>query len=93
MGGTARVAVKRVDEGRAAAVLDSVAVEEPLEIRVGDKPVAITMRTPGEDGELAVGFLFGEGLLRRREDVAGCAAAGNVLRVEMAAGAPVELER
>ncbi len=43
---------------------DVVAVEEPLEIRVDGKPIAVTMRTPGHDEELAVGFLFGEGLLR-----------------------------
>lgn len=44
-------------------VEDRVAVEEPLEIRVGGRPLAITMRTPGHDEELAVGFLHGEGLL------------------------------
>ncbi len=42
---------------------DEVAVEEPLEIRVDDAPLAVTMRTPGHDEELAAGFLFGEGLL------------------------------
>ncbi|MBJ7329800.1 MAG: formate dehydrogenase accessory sulfurtransferase FdhD [Solirubrobacteraceae bacterium] len=42
---------------------DVVAVEEPLEIRVGGQPLAVTMRTPGHDEELAVGFLHGEGLL------------------------------
>jgi FdhD protein len=42
---------------------DTVAVEEPLEIRVEDKPVAVTMRTPGHDEELALGFLYGEGLI------------------------------
>ncbi len=42
---------------------DLVAVEEPLEIRVGDEPIAVTMRTPGHDEELAVGFLYGEGLI------------------------------
>jgi FdhD protein len=42
---------------------DEVAVEEPLEIRVDDRPLAVTMRTPGEDEELALGFLYGEGLI------------------------------
>ena len=42
---------------------DVVAVEEPLEIRVGGDPLAVTMRTPGEDEELALGFLYGEGLI------------------------------
>jgi FdhD protein len=56
---------------------DVVAVEEPLEIRVGGAPLAVTMRTPGEDEELALGFLYGEGLIdspRRAgppEDLAG----------------------
>jgi len=42
---------------------DQVAVEEPLEIRVDGRPVAVTMRTPGHDEELALGFLYGEGLI------------------------------
>ena len=41
---------------------DLVAVEEPLEIRIGDEPVAVTMRTPGHDEELALGFCLTEGL-------------------------------
>jgi len=44
---------------------DSVAVEEPLEIRVDGRPLAVTMRTPGHDEELALGFLYGEGLIDR----------------------------
>ena len=43
---------------------DEVAVEEPLEIRVDGAPIAITMRTPGDDEELALGFLHGEGLIK-----------------------------
>jgi FdhD protein len=43
---------------------DEVAVEEPLEIRVDGRPLAVTMRTPGDDEELALGFLYGEGLIR-----------------------------
>jgi FdhD protein len=42
---------------------DAVAVEEPLEIRVDGEPLAVTMRTPGDDADLAVGFLHGEGLI------------------------------
>jgi FdhD protein len=42
---------------------DEVAVEEPLEIRLGGEAVAVTMRTPGHDEELALGFLYGEGLI------------------------------
>jgi FdhD protein len=44
---------------------DAVAVEEPLEIRVDGDPLAVTMRTPGQDEELALGFLYGEGLIDR----------------------------
>jgi len=48
---------------RAPGLEDDVAVEEPLEIRVDGRPLAVTMRTPGHDEELALGFLFGEGLI------------------------------
>src|SRR5947199_3868744 len=63
---------------------DEVAVEEPLEIRVDGAPLAVTMRTPGHDEELAVGFLVGEGLLPRdRVPVVGPSAdlAANVVEV------------
>jgi FdhD protein len=49
----------------APGLTDDVAVEEPLEIRVDGRPLAVTMRTPGHDEELALGFLFGEGLIDR----------------------------
>jgi FdhD protein len=52
------VAVVSRDGGR-----DEVAVEEPLEIRVDGAPLTVTMRTPGQDFELALGFLYGEGLI------------------------------
>src|SRR3954466_4010023 len=48
---------------RAPGLEDEVAVEEPLEIRVGGRALAVTMRTPGHDEELALGFLYGEGLI------------------------------
>src|SRR3954471_23192953 len=44
-------------------VRDEVAIEEPLEIRVDGRALAVTMRTPGHDEELALGFLYGEGLI------------------------------
>src|SRR3954471_24221149 len=50
---------------------DELAVEEPLEIRVDGSALAVTMRTPRQDEELAVGFLAGEGLIGGRDDVAG----------------------
>ncbi len=56
---TARVQITRLPGGPAE---DAVAVEEPLEIRIGGRPVAVTMRTPGHDEELAVGFCLSEGL-------------------------------
>jgi FdhD protein len=54
---------------------DDLAVEEPLEIRVEGRPVAVTMRTPGYDEELAAGFLFTEGVITRREDIVAIAPA------------------
>ncbi len=59
---TARVEVVRVPDG---STDDVVAVEEPLEIRIGGQPVAVTMRTPGHDEELALGFALSEGLRPR----------------------------
>jgi len=56
---TTKVEVVRVPDG---AAQDVVAVEEPLEIRIGGSPVAVTMRTPGHDEELALGFALSEGL-------------------------------
>lgn len=72
--------VLAVRGGQASARADSVATEEPLEIRVEGpdgrvERVAVAMRTPGHDLELAVGFLATEGLIRGRDDLAGAANA------------------
>lgn len=68
-----RLYVHKVHGEQAARERDVLAVEEPLEIRVasdaGEVQVAVTMRTPGEDFELAAGFLFGEGLLHTRDEI------------------------
>ncbi len=82
---------------------DRVAVEEPLEIRLGyesggerlTSAVSITMRTPLDDEDLAVGFLYGEGIIRSRDDIAivkPC-QGDNTVRVELEDGVAVDLER
>jgi formate dehydrogenase assembly factor FdhD len=55
-------AVRAVRHPAGAEADEAVAVEEPLEIRIGGEPVAVTMRTPGHDEELALGFCLTEGL-------------------------------
>jgi FdhD protein len=68
---------------RDGGIEDVVAVEEPLEIRVDGKAVAVTMRTPGHDEELALGFLHGEGLIdRARRAGLSEELAGGVIEVE-----------
>jgi FdhD protein len=66
---TARATVLRLDGAASVGARDSLAAEEPLEIRVGGKQVAVTMRTPGEDFDLVAGFLLSEGAVRDREEL------------------------
>jgi FdhD protein len=99
----AQVHVCRVTDSGLALQPDFLAVEEPLEVRLGcevggrrvHRPVSITMRTPGHDCELAVGFLFTEGVIVAREQVAGVRAcgAGNVARVDLHPGVVVDLSQ
>ncbi len=98
---TRTVSISR-HEGAAAEVRDdAIAAEEPLEIRVGGHSVAVVMRTPGHDRELAAGFLVTEGIVRRREEVFDlkyCRDDGgqpeeNILDVVLAPGAKVDLAR
>jgi FdhD protein len=65
----AREWIERIRGSERERVEDEIAIEEPLEIRVDGEPLAVTMRTPGEDEELAVGFLAGEGLIAGPGDV------------------------
>jgi FdhD protein len=86
----ARVEVVRLPGERHE--LDSVAVEEPLEIRVNGKPVAVTMRTPGHDEELALGFLVSEGITPGQAAPPDDLAA-NTIEVEAESFDPERLER
>ncbi|MGW6710164.1 formate dehydrogenase accessory sulfurtransferase FdhD [Streptomyces sp. NPDC054956] len=96
---TERRRVVRIRNGVVGTRADTLVAEEPLEIRLNGKPLAITMRTPGDDFALAVGFLVSEGVLGSADDVAavtyceGAAEDGtntyNVVNVRLAAGVPV----
>jgi len=80
-----------------SGAMDDLAVEEPLEIRVDNQRVSVTMRTPGHDDELAAGFLLGEGLIKRRAEVLKIAPYPrnndkNVLGVFLAPDTPLDLQ-
>jgi FdhD protein len=66
---TARRPAHHLTAGAAVSRPETLAVEEPLEIRVNGTPLTVTMRTPGSDVELAQGFLLTEGVIARRDDV------------------------
>ena len=88
----------RWDGIQARNVPDELAQEEPLEIRVRGRAVSVTMRTPGEDAELAAGFLFTEGIIRSQQDVlsvtqCGRNESGNVLNVMLAPEVAVDFSR
>ncbi len=95
-----RVTIREVVRDGVASP-DSIAVEEPLEIRVDGEAVATTMRTPGADADLALGFLFAEGILAGAPDVSSVAHCGrpgeegfgNVIDVRSAAGIRLDPER
>ena len=90
---TARRPVLRIDADRSVSRPDTLVVEEPLEIRVAGRPLVVTMRTPGDDMDLAAGFLVSEGVVSTGPDVRAmryCAGATdegvntyNVLDVEL----------
>ena len=76
--------------GAPAEDQDLLAVEEPLQIRIGDRDVAIAMRTPGHDDELAAGFLFTEGILRSGADIGKIECGENTVVVTPSAGARLD---
>jgi FdhD protein len=69
--------VTQWEDGKAARVEDYLAVEEPLEMRAGRRSLGVTLRTPGNDDELAAGFLFTERIIARREQLAAVRLPGD----------------
>ncbi|GAB3562885.1 formate dehydrogenase accessory sulfurtransferase FdhD [Spirosoma luteolum] len=104
----APVTIQKITGDTFSEAPDLLAVEEPLEIRLGFGPahdrqqrsVSVTMRTPGHDEELAMGFLFTEGIVGQPADIVSCrhcvqdeAKEGNVMRVELHPSVAVDWAR
>ncbi|MCG6494409.1 formate dehydrogenase accessory sulfurtransferase FdhD [Kitasatospora sp. A2-31] len=95
---TVRRRVLRIRDGAHSHRPDTLAAEEPMEIRVNGRPLTVTMRTPGDDFDLAAGFLVSEGALHSADDLAAiryCAGATadgsntyNVVDIALAPGVP-----
>lgn len=104
------IKISKISGDSATSLADQVAVEEPLEIRLGyttptgrtASSVSITMRTPGDDAELATGFLFSECIVRSQSDIVRVAHCGppapdsgnhNIIRIDLAPEVTVDLGR
>ncbi len=97
---TTRLPIVRVTDGTPEPLDDSVAVERALEIRVGGRTLAVTLRTPGDDRELALGFLASEGVITHRDDVAAsrerpaeCSDEPDVIDIVLAPGTVLDWTR
>ena len=87
------VPIERFEGDSSTSFQDLLAVEEPLEIRLGDKTISITMRTPGHDAELAAGFLFTEGILDGPLQILDIQHAKNSIAVQLNPHVEVDFER
>jgi FdhD protein len=95
------VKITRVSDGVWSVDVDRAATEEPLEIRLHDRPFAVVMRTPGADRELAAGFLLSERVLRTPDDlgtIAHCTDPGadhpeNIVNVTLTGSAAIGLDK
>jgi FdhD protein len=84
--------IRRQGDGELEYQPDDLTIEEPLEIRVGRNVLATTMRTPGHDEELAAGFLFSEGIVRKRDEIGNISMSNeNAVIVDLAAGVKLKL--
>src|SRR5207247_34888 len=63
------LSVLKIEEGRSGTIDDDVVVEEPLEVRVNGESMTVTMRTPGDDFDLAIGLLWTEGIIQSRDEI------------------------
>lgn len=82
---TARRKIVRLLAGASTERPDTLVVEEPLEIRVGGQALAVTMRTPGHDFDLAAGFLATEGVIASSSEIAAqpyCTGSGSASRAD-----------
>lgn len=93
-------AILRIGDGRAERLDDAIAVERALEMRVSERSLAVTLRTPGHDRELALGFLAAESLIRSSADVASirevaaeCSDQPDAVEIELAPGVPLDWTR
>jgi FdhD protein len=93
--------VSEWDDGDVRRKDDYLAAEEPLEIRVGNEPLSVTMRTPGHDLELAAGFLFTEGVIQQRNQLTALESptqdygskSSNVIGVQLSPEAAPDMEK
>jgi FdhD protein len=84
--------IRRKQDGSLEYLQDELTIEEPLEIRIGRKTLATTMRTPGHDDELAVGFLVSEAIVRERSEIARISTGrDNRVVIDLADGAKLKL--
>src|SRR4029453_17872334 len=85
--------IRRKRDGELEYQPDELTIEEPLEIRIGRKTLATTMRTPGHDEELAAGFLVSEAIVRDRKEITAILETGdNIVTVELATGVKLKLD-
>src|SRR5947209_1507692 len=88
--------IRRKEDGSLEYHRDDLTIEEPLEIRIARKTLATTMRTPGQDEELATGFLVSEGIVRTRDEInrfsrpAESRNRENIITVQLAEGVKVK---
>src|SRR6266852_4909298 len=85
--------IRRKQDGELEYLPDELTIEEPLEIRIGRKTIATTMRTPGHDEELAAGFLLSEAIVHSRDQITTLSAASdNRINVGLASEVKMKLD-